>query len=291
MSEGPKQVRCLAPWSVAMDSADSVPAFHAQFHDVARLLDERPSPHPLAPETSVRDALRIMLEHRCAHAPVRDAQGERGVFSLWGVATHLAAFPGKNLESLPVAELVTTLPEVAPDKSVLEAAKMLTTHDALAVRDGARIDIVTGQDVACYFRRQARPFLVVQEIELALRSLIDARFPGGELETAIEATLAGKYCDRRLPPSSEWLDFEDYRTLIFAKAHASRFADFLGDEPKLAARRLEQVRELRNRALHFRDDLTEADFQILRHQRDWLCRRLREMHVPVPTLGELDEEG
>ena len=101
-----------------------------------------------------------------------------GVFSLWSLAENLALFPKLKvqdvLEEMEVGELMEQLPKVTVKDSLHSILSQLERHDALLVDSPHGLQAVaTPSDVLRYFYNVARPFILLQEIELALRELIE----------------------------------------------------------------------------------------------------------------------
>src|SRR5439155_15448911 len=112
----------------------------------------------------------------------------------------------------------------------------------------------------------------LQEIELALRGLIEACVSEVELADCIERTLRKRYEETKRPAPSRLaeLTFEDYRTIVSAKDNWRFFEGVLGRSRELVASKLELVRKVRNDVFHFREVVAVLDHQILATTRNWL---------------------
>lgn len=122
-----------------------------------------------------------------------------------------------------------------------------------------------------YFYRVARPFVLLQEIELALRGLIETCVSESQLRECVERALRKKYEGRGEPP---WqlrdMTFDEYRNIVSAKGNWEFFEGVLGRNRELVASKLEQVRKIRNDIFHFRDSVSVVDHQTLAAARNWL---------------------
>ncbi len=106
----------------------------------------------VAPETTIRDAIKTMTAHRAGAAVVTDEAGRlAGIFTHGDFARHYAEDPG--IGTRPVADLMTRDPITIPaDKLAAEVLHVLQTHriDDLVVVDetGKPIGMVDSQDLS-----------------------------------------------------------------------------------------------------------------------------------------------
>ena len=240
--------------------------------------DETPTPVTVTPETHAIDALRIMLEKRYTQLPVIDDASVRGVFSLWSLASYLGSGHGPPIAELLVEDVMGSLPQVTVNTSVYEVLDNLEDHEAVLVMSPSGLQaIATSWDVLQYFFGVARPYVLLQEIELGLRLAIDAVIPVTEIEGSIQASVAKAYRAKgQTPPTSlEEFAFEDYKTLITSRDNWPRFLPLLRSSKPFVGARLERVRQIRNLVFHFRADLTVVDYEDLVSVRQWLLDRMR----------------
>jgi hypothetical protein len=170
------------------------------------------------------------------------------------------------------------LPKVTVKESLHSILALLERHDALLVDSPHGLQAVaTSTDVLRYFYQVARPFILLQEIELALRNLIDLCAPGESLMKCINMALAKSYEARKwtLPTSLKELSFEEYRAIITCSANWPVFEGVLGHNRDLVSAKLERLRDIRNEVFHFRSDISLLDHQHLTTSRDWLLGKLK----------------
>jgi hypothetical protein len=165
-----------------------------------------------------------------------------------------------------------SLPVVTVDDSLDLVLEHLDRHDAVLVESPHGVQaIATGTDVLNYFYRIARPFVLLQEIELALRALIEVSVSDAELGQCIEHALSKKYEGRgELPAQLRDMTFEEYRSIVSAKENWGFFDGVLGRNRELVASKLEQIRRIRNDVFHFRDPVSVFDYETLAAARYWL---------------------
>lgn len=241
------------------------------FHDVGCLFPGETTVETLEPSSIVKDALAIMLEKNYSQMPVVEAGVVRGVFSLRSLAASVGRLGKMDFASLPVEELMEQIPYVSVKDSLHGILAQLNLYDALLVGDARQLQaIATTFDVLKYFSALTKPYILLWEIELTLRRMIEIAVPPDALRLCIEAALASHYekMKRSCPTSLEQMTFEDYRSLLGCKEKWALFERTFGRREVLLAR-LEQVRDIRNDVFHFRDALTFQKLQTLASTRDW----------------------
>ncbi len=251
------------------------------FHDVGSIFPDDIDLVSVEPSTTVAEALRLMAPNRYSQVPVIRDGTVRGVFSLWSLAQHLMDHPRLLPQDLAVGDVMENIPDVTVDDPLDRVLEHLNSHDAVLVKSPHGVQaIATGTDVLKYFYRVARPFVLLQEIELSLRNLIEACISSAELETCIDRALRGKYESMKKEPPKTLSDmtFEDYRSIVTAKPNWEFFRGILGANRDLAAAKLEQIRKIRNDVFHFRDATSVRDYQALATNRDWLFEKTAAFH-------------
>lgn len=255
------------------------------FHEVGNLFpDDVTPPETVTGETPVGEALRLMLQERYSQLPVVEHERVIGMFSLWSVARHLEQMPGIPIQDVPVREVMDRdVVSATVTDSLDSLLHLLQEHEAVLVSSPHGLQaIVTPTDALLYFYGVAHPFVLLQEIEMALRCLMEACVTEGQLAGAIDASLR-KQCeaqDRPVPTTLDQLTMDQYRSLITCKSNWSLFERAFGPRQDLVAARLLAVRDLRNEILHFRRDtrsLSTLDYQRLVDARGWLLERVQRL--------------
>lgn len=259
------------------------------FHDVGSLFPGDVEPMSVSPHTSVGDALRLMRTHRYSQLPVLDGDRLRGVFSLWSLAQQVLDSPKLPLHDLAVEDLMEELPAVTVDDALDTVLEHLNRSDAVVVRSEHGIQaIATATDALNYFARVARPFVLLQEIELSLRALIGACVSDEQLHECVERALRSRYehAGRPLPLQLTDMTLEDYRTLITARNNWQYFDGSIGRNRDLVASKLERLVKIRNSVFHFREPISVGDHQTLAGMRNWLLDKARSLRVPPEDEAE-----
>jgi CBS domain-containing protein len=251
---------------------------HVPFHEVGSLFPEEYSIVSVEPATPVAAALAIMLEKRYSQLPVVDGGTLRGVFSLWSLAHQIADAPQLKIADLKVADVMEDLPAVTVSDSLHSILQLLNHHDALLVNSPHGLQAVaTPIDVLKYFYSVAQPFILVQEIELALRDLI-THCAGTGLPECIEHALGSTYqrTNRPLPTDLYEMTFDDYRALITTKSNWPLFEPIFGSNRELVVAKLSRARDIRNEVLHFRPHISVLDYETLTRTRQWLLDKEKQ---------------
>ncbi len=255
------------------------------FHEVGSVFPGEVNITSVTPKTRVGEALKLMLERRFSQLPVMEDVEVLGVFSLWSLAQQLALAPDLNVQELEVGELMEQLPNVTVKDSLHSILSLLDRHDALLMDSPQGLQaVVTPIDVLQYFYRIARPFILIQEVELALRNLIELCAPGAKLQECINLALAKEFSKRGKPTPTSLNDmtFAHYQKIITCADNWPVFEGVLGNNPQLVYAKLDRLREIRNKVFHFQSNVSLLDHQHLATSRDWLLGKLKR----TPTAGK-----
>jgi CBS domain-containing protein len=248
------------------------------FHRVGSLLPDDQEVMTVDPQLTVGDALRIMSEHHFSQLPIV-AHGEvLGVFSYRSFAEgvrQLSPDPRVNVLDVEVIELKERIPFAKPGDPVDSLLTALSEFDAVLIGSSdVLVGLATPMDVVTYLYEIANHFVLLQEIELALRVVIHACLPEQLEREAIFRRALRHYPVDRIPLEVADLTFMDYHSVIsFAETWPS-FAPMLGSNRALATAKLRPLPELRNDIFHFRRQITVEDHQTLSRTRMWLLDRL-----------------
>ncbi|MBN1919640.1 MAG: CBS domain-containing protein [Anaerolineae bacterium] len=246
------------------------------FHLVGKLIPEGQQVVSVHPDTSVAEALALMEKHNFSQLPVSVNSRVVGVFSHHSLAVGLLRM-GKVDEpigDLPTEEFVEQLQFVQADENWEAIVPHLNEDEAVLVGTRRGLDaILTPMDGLTYLAQVTAPFVLLAEIEQALRQIISACIPAAELPACIQNALAKKYSSAETPHELMELTVDDYVLLIQHGQNWPRFASVFGNTPYHRSRvgqRLREIRDLRNAVFHFRRKPTPEDEDTLRRHRDWL---------------------
>ena len=144
------------------------------FFHVGRLIPSDQDVVTIAPGTTVADALEMMRKHDFDQLPVVAGNRVVGVFTYRSLAFGLANVRRHDdPQYVPVDDLLEDLQFVRASEEVGPIIDHLNRDGAVLVGDEDRLRAVaTATDVTSFLWRATRPFVLLQDIELALRELM-----------------------------------------------------------------------------------------------------------------------
>lgn len=155
----------------------------------------------------------------------------------------------------------------------------LSRDDAFFVGNPDGLDgLVTTMDVLDYFREIASPFIILAEIELSLRKVIQISITEMNWRAALESSLSTAYEGKAVPMDLGDMTFDNYVQIISNNGNWKFFEAFFdsGDvSRKQTTRKLQQLRDWRNIVFHFKRRLEPWELDTLGEHRAWLQRRMR----------------
>jgi CBS domain-containing protein len=264
-------------------------SFNADLRSFNRVLPEGQEIIWADPEMSAREALTMMEEHGFSQLPVRSTNGRLiGAFTYRSFARAVARSERENdIASLPVTEFVEQLKCVVTSQPFDELLDELDERDAVFVGTAERLlGVATPMDVLRYLYDVANAYVLLQEIEMALRDLIRSSITDEQLAECAATSLSAAYLKEPIPRTLEDMSFADYKTILARGDTWGLFEGVFGaGTRKRVGSRLNTVNVLRNDAFHFRRKLGIEDHEELRGVRDWLLMLmdLRPASPPKPN--------
>ncbi|HEX8693089.1 MAG TPA: CBS domain-containing protein [Longimicrobium sp.] len=255
------------------------------FHEVGDLFPGEVEVLSVGPHVPVGEALRLMLSAGYSQVPVIDNGTVRGLFSFATLARVVATEPKFELHTLLVGDVMESVPFVTVRDSLHSVLPMLEEREAILVGSPSGLQAVaTPTDALRYLYKLAKPFVLLGEIEKALRALITMRTPGALLSECIDNSIRKMYEEqqRQVPEKLDEMSFEDLRSLVISGKNWKYFEGTLGQNRALISSKLERIRVLRNQVLHFRSELSSLDQQDLVAMRDWLRDKAQTAQPSAP---------
>lgn len=258
-------------------------------HSVTELFHRLNSVLPLdqqvvsvTPDMLAVDALNKMKEERFSQLPVVVGREVLGLFSyrsFTNAVVKLGQSAPKNQKFNPLELLVEDCLERPTFARVtdefVEWFDFIDQHDAVLVGEPNRLQgIVTAMDILRYLYGVASPFVLIAEVELALRALMQLAVPPETLAQCAQECLKDKYQDQ-LPTRLEDMTFNDYVQIIGDGRSWDHFQSFMGGNRVRTRARLEQLRDLRNVVFHFRRGITAEEYETLAAGREWMLLKAR----------------
>jgi predicted transcriptional regulator len=249
-----------------------------KFHTVNNLIPDDQELLSISPNTVVVDALEIMRQKHYSQLPVVAGNKVLGVFSYRSFAENFKKISsGKDkpdLDQLRMIDFIEKAHFVQVSDDIEEILTRLNENDYLLVGQMERLlGLITTSDLARYFYQYASIVMLFSEIELTLRKIIQACIDDQKIHEFASLTLRGIYSEEKLPKSVDDMTLSDYAQLIGDGRCYPHFGKVFGQgewQRKRTRSRLEEIRELRNDAFHFRREMNTQDIENLLGYRDWL---------------------
>jgi CBS domain-containing protein len=260
------------------------------FHLVRSIVPEGQEVVSASPEMTVARALQLMRKHNFSQLPVVAGDDVLGVFSFRSLTMQLLEMgPMKeHFGDLPVDEFMEQFRFVQPSDTWESLLSYLDSDDGVLVGRREQLEgLVTSMDVLSYLRNIASPFVMLAEIELSLRRIIQACVSDDELQVCIKNSLTPKYSQNEMPPGLSEMTFNDYVQIVGDGRNWPRFSVAFGKgewQRKTTAERLKEVRDLRNDVFHFKRKLTSEDRERLAARREWLQWKTRAFEAKTPII-------
>jgi CBS domain-containing protein len=256
---------------------EDLPPRAREFFRVAKLVPEAQDLVTIAPGTTVREALALMREHEFSQLPVVAAGTVIGVFTHRSLAEGLGMVRRQD-DPLDVAvdELLEDLEFVRASTEVSEILSALDRHGAVLVGDEQNLlAVTTTTDVISFLWETTRPFVLLQDIELAVRDLVRSACPS-PTDLADRIAAAIETSESRAPSSLEELTLGELLSVVTQENNFGQwFRHTFGKNRDLVRSQLEPTREIRNKVFHFRDEVTADELNALVAARRWLLRKIQ----------------
>ena len=260
------------------------------FYLVKQVLPDTQELITFHPGTPVADALGVMCKNNLSQVPVLAGTDVIGVFSYRSLAQGMIKLPRneQSLLSLHVEEFLEDLRFAQITDELTALIEEFNLKDAVLVGSENRLQgIVTTIDTLKYFYRVASPYVMLREIELAIRELIRSSVDSKTLQMCIDISLKEYYehSEESAPRCLEGMTFHDYVMLLRFKGTWEKFAPAFGESPNLVYAKLKPLHELRNIVFHFKREITIEEYDSIRFVRDWLLKRIKKIEA-IGKIGQ-----
>lgn len=226
-------------------------------------------------DTQVRRVIELMLSQKYSQVGLTRNYDFVGVVSFQSIARALlvtdSILTDPGVASARVAEFAVENPKtVRLDNNMEDLFDILGDRSYVLVEDETAVTqddgtvpfrIITDHDIREYWRDATEPFLLIEETELTIRSIIQSVL-GDELSDALEALSSN---DDNLRPVTHIDDcsFAHYRRLISTRWD-DEFDAYFSERRDFVRELIARLNENRNRLFHFRiQDRDELDLDII----------------------------
>jgi len=264
-----------------LSPAESSPALGSvtkHFHRLNRVLPENQVLVKIRPNQRVGEAFRLMKRGGFSQLPVVEDTEVLGLFSYRSFSEKLLRLKKVtgDLANLPVEEFVEKAQFARVTDDFDSIIEHLNQDNAVLVGEPDRLQgIVTAMDVLRYLYGVASPFVMVSEIELAIRALISLSVDAQLLASCAKSSLKFNHGEDKTPPTLTEMTFNDYVQIVGHGENWKHFEPIFGGMRETVRAKLVEVRDLRNDIFHFRRDLTLDDHERLLEHREWVLRKAR----------------
>jgi CBS domain-containing protein len=247
------------------------------FQRLNRIIPEDQQLQILPADTPVQSALDLMKHKGFSQVPITEGREIIGVFSFRSFSLGVLRFEDErtNVLKLTVADFLEDIPFRSVNDPFDDVIDDVEEHDAVLVGSPEELTaIVTAMDILRYLYGVTSPFVVIAEVELAVRALMTWSASTVQLQDCIKKSLSQRYQPDDLPKGVDDLTFSDYASVMgYDENWKTHFKDTFGSTRADVRAKLERVAEIRNFLFHFRREITLDEFEELTLVRDWLLRR------------------
>ena len=242
-------------------------------YPIQKLIEDHGAPVTVRPKERINHAVSLMIEHDFSQLPVVDNENRPfGLITSESILHALNNF-GLSPEKLSVSDALVKAYKHRPEDDLFDVLDHLQMSCAVLVVDGDNklLGIVTDYDSAEYFRQHGEDIMLVADIELMIRNLIEVSFTSSKTSQLDEQKLKGLI--KHLLNSDKDFDrltLNEYIRLFLDKSRWKFFRDKFSIGPEAIGKLLNDVREIRNHLMHFRGEISATQRKQLKFCADWL---------------------
>jgi len=255
------------------------------FHRINRILPPNQILLTADPSERVRDVIGKMDAHGYSQIPIVRNGEVLGVFSYrsFARAAGIATLDRFNKDrcapgDLPVDEFIEQFEFARVTEELPRVFDAIDRDNGILVGTPEKlVGILTPMDFLRYLYSVAGPFVLVSEIELAVRALIRQVLAPDEINSSAQRLLVSAYgTPEKVPGVLEEMSFDNYRMLLTHGDTWPAFEPLLGGTPARVAGKLKEVGAIRNDLFHFKRTITLDDHQTLALHRNWFLNKIKQ---------------
>lgn len=248
-----------------------------QFFRVARIIPPDQEVLGISPGTKVRAALELMSGRGFSQLPVMAGGTVIGVFTYRSLAQHLENVRRQDDPlDMAVDELLEDLSFVRPGADIGEVMHLIDRDDAILVGDEQRLlAVATAADVTQFLWQTTRPFIIIRDIELAIRDLMHHACPSVDELSGRIASALSKPQEKGAAKILEDLTLgQIILVLINTDNFGQCFRAAFGGNRDLVRSKLDSTCSIRNKVFHFLGDISPDEMEVLLTTWRWLERKI-----------------
>jgi CBS domain-containing protein len=208
------------------------------------------APVTITRDANFQDAITLMMMHDYSQLPVMGSKTIVSGYVSWDTIGKALAY-GKKPEMVKDV-MATDVVILDPDTPLLEAISKVHDIGFVVVQrsDKSLAGIVTTTDISKQFLTIAEPFLLLEQIEIHIRQILDGKFLVDEIRAFFSSKVAGEGSG----PTPEIVHIDDltfgqYKLLMENPDNWNRLS--LPIERAYFITQLDKIREIRNDVMHF----------------------------------------
>ncbi len=258
------------------------------FHRINRIIPQNQTMLTIPPTCRVREAVGLMRKHGYSQVPVVESGEVLGVFSFRSFSQEAASATLEEWTKQKCAPGDLTVDEFLERFEFARVTEeMSRVFDAMDRDNGVLIGtpenlvgILTPIDVLRYLYQVAGPFVLVTEIELALRELIRFALSEEQIAAAAKRSLTSVYgSEDRVPPTLEDMTFDNYQSLISNRETWPHLEPVFSGTRTRTSAKFKEIGAIRNDLFHFKREITIQDHETLAGHRNWLLCKIKEVEA------------
>ena len=197
---------------------------------------------------TVREAITLMMKYDYSQLPVAQNGRTKGNMISW---RSIGRARTRNQDCEFVRDCMEGIRTVDQDAPLLDAVDRIVRNEVVVVlRHGGITGIVTTSDLSRQYHELAEPFLLLQEIEERIRTLVDDNFSADDIRDATR-----RDNDEQEIDAASNLTFGGYGRLFQSSERWEKTG--LNIDRKMFVKLLDEVRMIRNEVMHFRADASD----------------------------------
>lgn len=255
------------------------------FHRINRIIPLDQSVLTIPPTCRVRDAIALMRTHGYSQLPVVENGEVLGVFSFRSFAYDAATTTLEECTKqkcapgdLPVDEFLEQFEFARVTEEMSRAFDAMDRDNGILIGTPERlVGILTPMDFLRYLYQVASPFVMVSEIELALRALIRIALSTEQIVAAARRCLLSAYgSEDKVPTCVEEMSFANYQSVVSHGENWRELEPVFGGTRTRVSAKLKEISAIRNDLFHFKREITMQDHQTLAGHRNWLLSKIKQ---------------
>lgn len=222
------------------------PAITDPTYRIGKLAAANKPPLSVKPDTTVAEAVALMLLHDFSQLPVMQSEATvKGMIGWQSLGARIAL--GTKCDR--VSECMEKATERSSEDSLFAVIPDIVQNQCILVRNNENkiTGIITTSDLSLQFGQLAEPFLLLSEIEQHIRRMIQKRFALDDLKQAKDP----KDTEREVS-SVDDLSFGEYIRLLEEPSRWDKLKVKI--DRKIFVSQLQEVRNIRNDVMHFDPD-------------------------------------